>query len=360
MDQEILTKIEAVVDAPTCYTESERKPREVRLQELTDWYNKYNDVNVCYNLYGMDRVETTNLDQWLDRGIFLKQRHDVNATYYPEGSAFPYDYTLFMRDKQSFEMLMRSIHGNTNAFCRSYGIFENGKLYSFSEDGGKKEITADIFLKDFSGKNVVFKSTFGCSGTGVMVAMVQDNKIIYDSKTFTIKEFLDSLYNPRSNWLIQAFITQHPTMNKFNDTSVNTMRIVTFNTGKRVVITTAALRFGKHGKLVDNSVMGGLFTGVNDDGTVRNDMFSFTEKKRYENPNAGLKIPFWNEAKELVISTHERIPELFTIGWDVAITPEGPMIVEGNDGWGPNLSQTSVGHGLRIIWNELIKERSEF
>ena len=360
MDQDILKKIEEIVDAPGCYPESARKPRDLRLREMTDWYEKYNEVNICYNLYGMDRAEVTDIDQWLDRGLFRKQRHDANAAFYPDGSSFPYDYTLFMRDKHSFEMLMRSIHGNTDAYFKSYGLFEGGKLFSFSVDGSSKEISVDTFIKEFSGTYVVFKNTIGCSGTGVVVAQVEDDKILYDSQTYTVEAFLDSLDKPRSNWLIQRFIEQHPTMKLFNDTSVNTMRIVTFNTGKRVVMATTALRFGKPGSLADNSDMGGLFTAIHDDGTVANNMFSFIEKKRYPNPHAGTKIPFWDEVKKLATYTHERIPELFTIGWDVVITPNGPMLLEGNDGWDPYLSQTPFGYGLRNTWDELIKERSEF
>ena len=82
----------------------------------------------------------------------------------------------------------------------------------------------------------------------------------------------------------QRFIEQHPTMKLFNDTSVNTMRIVTFNTGKRVVMATTALRFGNPGSLADNSDMGGLFTAIHDDGTVANNMFSFIEKKDIQIP----------------------------------------------------------------------------
>ena len=45
MDQDILKKIEEIVDAPGCYPESARKPRDLRLREMTDWYDKYNEVN---------------------------------------------------------------------------------------------------------------------------------------------------------------------------------------------------------------------------------------------------------------------------------------------------------------------------
>jgi hypothetical protein len=44
----------------------------------------------------------------------------------------------------------------------------------------------------------------------------------------------------------------------------------------------------------------------------------------------GTKLPFIKESVELVKNMAKVVPELSYIGWDVAITPSGPVIVEGN------------------------------
>ncbi len=36
---------------------------------------------------------------------------------------------------------------------------------------------------------------------------------------------------------------------------------------------------------------------------------------------------------------HKGISELFTGGWDVALTTNGPLVFEGNDGWCPYVSK---------------------
>ena len=167
MDQNLEVKIEELLDAPSCYPEFERKPREQRKQELIEWYEKYNEVNTSYNIYGMDRADSPSIHEWLDRGIFRKQRHNVNAVYYPDGSAFPCDYILFMRDKYAFEMLMRSIYGDGPEYCKSYGIYSGGRIYANLQGGRKKDITIQEFMSEFEGLKVVFKNTFGCSGSDV-------------------------------------------------------------------------------------------------------------------------------------------------------------------------------------------------
>jgi hypothetical protein len=359
MEQEILKQIEEVVDAPSCYPEAERKSREQRLQENIEWHEKYNEVNTSYNTYGMDRADAPSIHEWLDRGVFRKQRHDINSVYYPDGSAFPYNYTLFMRDKLSFELLMRSFYGNEDVYCRSYGVFADGKLYRTTEAGGRKEISAKELLSDFADSRIVFKNTFGCGGADVIVADIRGEHICHDGKETPFEVFLSSIRRPNSIWLIQNYIKQHPFMMSLNESSVNTIRVITFNTGSRIETAKVVMRIGKPGNLVDNSGSGGYYTGVTDEGIIHDHMFNYFEKMRYDNPHKGEKVPFFKEALELAVATHKLIPQLFTIGWDMVITPDGPMILEGNDGWDPNMSQTPPGYALRKTWDRLAEERQK-
>ena len=52
-------------------------------------------------------------------------------------------------------------------------------------------------------------------------------------------------------------------------------------------------------------------------------------------------------------SFHQKISYIWSIGWDVAITPDGPLFIEGNDNWEITLHQTE--NGLKERWNEFIK-----
>ena len=53
----------------------------------------------------------------------------------------------------------------------------------------------------------------------------------------------------------------------------------------------------------------------------------------------GFQFPYWNEVLEMCKKASFEIPEVGYIGWDVAITPTGPVFVEGNELPGYNLYQ---------------------
>jgi putative polysaccharide biosynthesis protein len=50
---------------------------------------------------------------------------------------------------------------------------------------------------------------------------------------------------------------------------------------------------------------------------------------------AGFRLPFWPQACGLVEEAASRLVPLQTLGWDVAFTPTGPVIIEANSAWGP-------------------------
>jgi Sugar-transfer associated ATP-grasp len=52
-------------------------------------------------------------------------------------------------------------------------------------------------------------------------------------------------------------------------------------------------------------------------------------------PFAGYQLPFWPETLDLLERAALAFLPLRTIGWDVALTPAGPVLIEGNAWWGP-------------------------
>ncbi len=50
---------------------------------------------------------------------------------------------------------------------------------------------------------------------------------------------------------------------------------------------------------------------------------------------AGFQLPFWVEACRLVKRAALKFSPIRTIGWDIALTPDGPVMLEGNIWWNP-------------------------
>ena len=63
-------------------------------------------------------------------------------------------------------------------------------------------------------------------------------------------------------------------------------------------------------------------------------------------------LPFWDEVEKLVLKAHAFIPSVISIGWDVAITEKGPVLLEGNDNWEISGPQDMDG-GLKEKWYKL-------
>lgn len=178
-----------------------------------------------------------------------------------------------------------------------------------------------------------------------------------------LKNELDDIYDLLTNghYVHTEIIKQHSEINKIHDKSVNTLRIISLITSENhLEIICAFMRFGVGNSVVDNSSSGGFFVGVNmNEGTLKKAghfLLEYGGEEIHEHPDSGFKfegfkVPYFKEACEEVIKGIKVIPDRF-IGWDVAITPNGPIIVEANSG--PHLPSVDIGYG-GILQNQYIK-----
>lgn len=146
-------------------------------------------------------------------------------------------------------------------------------------------------------------------------------------------------------FLVEELICQHPQMNLLCPDSVNTIRIVTVATEQAVEIAYALVRIGHGGKAVDNVCAGGMYTVVDENGVLPFPAFCDRDACYYEahpvtgTPFPGFRIPYYPQALELCRRAAREVPQLGYVGWDVAITPDGPVMVEGNNFPGYDMPQ---------------------
>ena len=178
----------------------------------------------------------------------------------------------------------------------------------------------------------------------------------------------EKLYNDlkaNRQYLIEEFFTQHPKMSELSPTSVNTMRIITFldNTQTpRVLI--AALKSGLGGH-VDNIGQGGMYTILDEKGTV---VYPFIDKHGNQHTNhpltgenlMGFQIPNFENVVAQVKEACLVIPQVRYIGWDVAVSQDGNAeLIEGNSSSGPfqvipSLSKDRVG--IRPVYEKYMTD----
>lgn len=170
-----------------------------------------------------------------------------------------------------------------------------------------------------------------------------------DSSKYEINDLYNDLVND-SYTILEEPIVQHEEMNKLSKNSVNSIRVGTVvdNEGK-VHVMYAVLRLSVDGKFVDNASQGGYWVKLSEDGYITKPLYRYnpTEEIIYKNPYnnldyIGVKIPLFDEVKDLAIKAASEYKKIKYIGWDIAITKSGPVLIEGNDYPGVDIIQTYV------------------
>ncbi len=135
--------------------------------------------------------------------------------------------------------------------------------------------------------------------------------------------------------LLEDWVVQHDALNALCPTSVNTLRIATLIGDKKEGIVYAFIRIG-NGGVVDNVDQGGMAAPIDLETGVITSVGANKKGDRYETHPLtgtripGFQIPYWEEAKAMCLAAMRVVPQLRFVAWDVAVTPDGPVFIEGN------------------------------
>jgi hypothetical protein len=299
------------------------------------WYAKYHTFNKYYYLYGLDRKGVSQ-NGYLPFMHFYNIRDRINAV----GRIGDYkaNYICLLRDKFVFGKYLESLSLPTPkilAMCDKKSIRwpDNNSVEPIENLAGRGDF--DCFLKQLLSE----------MAEHVYPLAVRQGKIYLDNKEADIEIVRSAIPNKS---IIQHRIIQHETMNRLYPHAVNTVRIVTaFDKDGRVVPLSAIVRIGAGGRHCDNWGFGGIAVGIDlqTGKLAESGMFRPDFGKRVDrHPDTGaafddFSIPYFKEALELAVSVHQYFYGIHSIGWDFAITPQGPTCLEGNDDWGLPMMQ---------------------
>ena len=278
------------------------------------------------------------------------------------------DYELFemynLNGKQRKTVLTRGIN---NHFIKTYNdksfthYFVNKDEFNQKFDkflkrdwmiiDGKNEKEFNEFIKDK--EEIIVKPTNGTHGDNI--SKVKPNKDTY-------QELLNN-----KTYLVEEVIKQIPEMNKLNPSSVNTIRTITFNDNGKCTIIAAYLRIGNN-RVIDNFNGGGMVVPINVE-TRRVDYPALDKKGNlyHKHPTTnldivGFEIPEYDKILELVTEAGKVIPEVKFVGWDVALSVNGPCLIEGNDFPGHDIYQLPPhrknGIGVLPDFEKVLKKQS--
>ncbi|MEM9557741.1 MAG: sugar-transfer associated ATP-grasp domain-containing protein [Acidobacteriota bacterium] len=224
---------------------------------------------------------------------------------------------------------------------------ENGWQRFFSEDTG-----ADLVIKPSKGVYArglrVLRRRGDSARDGFLDASLGEDHgepISLDD----LRAALDA--DPRyDTFVVQDRVTTHPELHRLSGSdAVQTVRAVTFlDDEHRPRLLFACLKVIVGGNMSDNfdfGRSGNLLADIDLESgrldSVRGvDPSGFGLHDHAEHPATGVVfdrfvLPHWPKVRRLAEEAAVKFHPLRTIGWDIAITPDGPAILEGNVWWDP-------------------------
>ena len=292
------------------------------------------DTAVCTLRYGSGLQDYLNFR-------FYEKKHAQRKTYVSVG------YLDQVITKLSNIKWSPYISNKTN-FHKNYGKYTRRDF--FDPDGGYEAFEA--FLE----RNPVFiyKPQIGQCGEGVakiVTAEIADRKAFFD-KAMEQKACLEEL------------VKQHPAWEPLCPGCVNPLRVITGAAAGQSWLLFAATRVGSGTSVADNFHMGGSaalidmetgkLTGTGLDKKLNEHECTATGIK-YD----GYEVPYWEEIKALCLEAALVNDQIHFIGWDVGITPNGPLLIEGNRGSGFDLPQVLAKRGLKDMLQNLVAKVEE-
>jgi hypothetical protein len=199
--------------------------------------------------------------------------------------------------------------------------------------------------------DIVVKPALGYHGRGVRV-LTRDGGAwrAPDGATWTDAGLAQLLEADRefSSWVVQRRVENHPVIAGFASPDIlSTLRVVTFvDVAGAASVEWVGLRLGRGDGGTDNfdggrsgnlSVTIDPASGVARRAVRAGDAGLGLEpadpRDRDGGPLVGLRLPLWDEVRELALRTALALLPMRCVGLDVAITPEGPVIIEANMWW---------------------------
>lgn len=171
--------------------------------------------------------------------------------------------------------------------------------------------------------------------------------------------------------LLQPVLKNHPEVEKITgDVGLNTIRFVTAstNSGPKIIVATQKLIGAR--SLADNflgGVTGNLIAAIDlARGTLgacygrrSGHRYLLTHYERHpvtDSKIQGVALPMWEKTCAVALSAARVLSDEPFLGFDVAITKDGPVVLEANNAWSWTLPQITASKGGKDLFGEVIRD----
>lgn len=277
-----------------------------------------------------------SLLEWYQFG-FVNLSHEQKLEW--AGTGTMYEFQLRMNPTSGRDILV-----DKRKFFQAYREFCLHGLWS------RDELQADYALREHvlaRHAKLVFKDATGNCGASVRIVPTSE------LNASNLIEWMSA----NDYDMVESLIEQHPDLQALSPSGVNTVRIFTLldRQGEYHVLG-CRLRISINSP-VDNLAAGNVAAPIDEEtgGICGPGVYSdITREPERVHPVTGVaivgfQIPFWQETLELVKRASLKHSQNRSVGWDVAVTAEGPELIEGNHDWCKLVWQLPVQRGLKSM-----------
>lgn len=215
------------------------------------------------------------------------------------------------------------------------------------------------YIKTLDMKEIIAKpANFGSGGKSIFFFRRIGDCYISSEGEFLDIDFLKSISN--RDWIFQERVENSAYYSSFHPESLNSIRVMTFREEMKIHVLYATLKIGNNYAKTDNAHTQGIYVGINlESGELMNNAFDENLNLYDRHPITGKvfqgsKVESIDDVIQLAIQAAQLFPTIRFIGWDIAVTPDGPVILEGNSSPGLTLIQRT-NNGLKTFY-ELAKK----
>jgi hypothetical protein len=293
----------------------------------------YFDLIVCFLRYGADFTDYSAFEFWeknsKERSSYITLRRNDRLRF---NLSTPSVYSLFL-DKA--------------AFNKRFSKFVS-RGWMTTSDHSIEDLKCFINKYD----SVIAKPLSDFGGHGVFeISKIKDD---YNVKLDRLRQVVKL----GQSYIIEEKIVNCNELKTIASYSLNTLRFVTvLDKEKKLHIIAALLRMGTGTSITDNYSEGGIACPVNIEmGKLCGAAYDINCAKYEIHPYskiqfAGFQIPNFNKCIEAITEIAYIEPGARYVGWDIALTPGGIELLEGNIPPGQDLTQIATGCG---IWYKML------
>lgn len=216
-------------------------------------------------------------------------------------------------------------------------------------------------VKTFIKEHPVFVKKIGKSSLGKGVSKVDLSEGVYQGK-HSIEQLVRKWLSEGEDLLLEELVVQSHFMSEFNPSSVNTIRVISFLTKSGIITPYAFFKTGKAGSFVDNGGAGGILIGIDSKtGELITDGIDEKRNIYVAHPDTGKRykgaiLPDWSQAIDLCKKMALELPSVKMVGWDLAHTEKGWILIEANERSQIVGPQLIFNRGLRQELTEIMNQ----